>query len=270
MKCVLTIAGSDSCAGAGIQADLKTISALGAYGLTVITAVTAQNTKGVIKVQEINPDIVEAQLEALFSDINIDVVKIGMLSSKVLIEKVASYLKAKSYNNNLPIILDPVMVAKSGDRLLHVEAIEALKNKLFPISKIITPNIPEAETLLNTRINNINDMDAACLKLLDYGCEWAIVKGGHLDGEPVDVVGNNNKTYHISSKRINTNNSHGTGCSFSSAIAVNLANNLDVIDSVTKAKKYISTSLKTGFPIGKGVGILDHFCLSTIRKGELQ
>ncbi|MDD3268548.1 MAG: bifunctional hydroxymethylpyrimidine kinase/phosphomethylpyrimidine kinase [Syntrophomonadaceae bacterium] len=267
MRHILSIAGSDSCAGAGIQADLKTISALGGYGLTVITAVTAQNTTGVRAFQEVQLDIVQAQLEAIFADIRVDAVKIGMLASSQLIELITSFFsslykgrifKDKYDYAHLPLVVDPVMVAKSGDRLLAEAAVESLKSRLFPLATVITPNLPEAEKLLGRGIPNHAAMEESCRELLKMGPRYVVVKGGHLPGEPVDMVGNNNSVYMQGGKRIPGNNNHGTGCTFSSALATFLAQDYEVPEGVRKAKKYVEGCLKGGFAIGQGVGVMDH------------
>lgn len=268
MRHILSIAGSDSCAGAGIQADLKTISALGGYGLTVITAVTAQNTRGVSAYQAVELDIVQAQLEAIFADIRVDAVKIGMLASSQLIELIASFLSSlykgrifnEKYNyNQLPLVIDPVMVAKSGDRLLAEEAVESLKSRLFPLAAVITPNLPEAEKLLGRSISDPAAMESACRDLLNLGSQWVVVKGGHLPGEPMDIVGNNKSIYRQPGKRVSGNNNHGTGCTFSSALATCLAQGCEIPEAVSKAKKYVESSLAGGMAIGQGVGVMDHF-----------
>lgn len=266
MKHILSIAGSDSCAGAGIQADLKTISALGSYGLTVITAVTAQNTTGVLGVQEIAPEIVKAQLEAIFQDIRVDAVKIGMLSGTAVIEVVSSFFsflhKENGYQETkLPIILDPVMVAKSGDSLLQADAVGALKKQLLPQARVITPNIPEAEVLLGNKITTVDDMKDACSDLLKLGPDWVVVKGGHFEGEPVDVAANADEVHLIRGRRVATNNNHGTGCTLSSAIAAYIGQGYDELTAITRAKEYIQACLEHGFAVGRGVGILDHFAV---------
>lgn len=257
MKKVLSIAGSDSCAGAGIQADMKTISALGAYALTVITAVTAQNTQGVTAIQEIDTRIVRAQLQAIFDDIKVDAVKIGMLSSIELIEEVTGALLL--YAKNIPIVLDPVMVAKSGDRLLKIEAINSLKKNLFPLATIITPNLPETEELLEREIKGVKEMEEAAKELREITSAWVVVKGGHLGGEPLDVLAGPEGIFHLNGTRIRSQNNHGTGCTFAAAIATYLSQEHSVQESVSKAKIYVHKSLEKGFPIGKGVGVLDHF-----------
>lgn len=259
MKHILSIAASDSCAGAGLQADLKTISALGSYGLTVVTAVTAQNTRGVTAVQDIDRDVIYAQLEAIFSDIRVDAVKIGMLSAPSIVKVVAGYLSRESIYLRVPVVIDPVMIATSGDRLLDEEAITIMKQELFPLARIITPNLAEAEALLETRITGISDMEMACRELLKTGPNWVVIKGGHIPGEAVEVVGNADGIYRIEGKRIKTSNNHGTGCTFSAAIAVYLAQGYDELTAVKKAKEYIESTLQKGFAIGGGAGILQHF-----------
>jgi len=270
MKHILTIAGSDSCAGAGIQADSKTINALGSYALNVITAITAQNTKGVRTVQEIKAEVIYAQLEAIFSDIRVDAVKIGMLSSPEAIQAVAKFLRLlkkreepEEYNYaSLPIILDTVMVAKSGDRLLKKEAVECLKKELLPLATLITPNLPEAEELLGTKITSIDTMSTACRHLLTWGPQWVLVKGGHLTGEPIDVLGNEYIITNIPGSRIVTNNNHGTGCTLSAAIATYVGQGIDMLQAVKQAKSYVENCMRSGFAIGNGVGILDHHNLN--------
>jgi hydroxymethylpyrimidine/phosphomethylpyrimidine kinase len=259
MQNILSIAASDSCAGAGLQADLKTISALGAYCLTVLTAVTAQNTRGVTAVQNIDRKVVYAQLEAIFSDIKVDAVKIGMLSGPSIVKAVAEYLSRESIYSRVPVVIDPVMIASSGDRLLDEEAITIMKDELFPLARIITPNLAEAETLLGIKITGINDMEMACRELLKTGSRWVVIKGGHIPGEPVEVVGNAEGIYRVEGKRIKTSNNHGTGCTFSSAIAVYLAEGYDELPAVKKAKDYVESALRNGFAIGAGAGILQHF-----------
>lgn len=267
MRHILSIAGSDSCAGAGIQADIKTISALGSYGLTAITAVTAQNTRGVLAWQEIKAEIVRVQLEALFADIRVDAVKIGMLGSTRVIETISDFFTslfaqkifAKRHNySKLPLVIDPVMYAKSGDRLLEEGTIDVLRNKLLPLATVITPNLPEAEELLGKKIKNIADMEEAGRELLSLGTPWVVVKGGHLEGDPVDVVGHEDSTYLIEGRRVETSNNHGTGCTFSSAIATYLGQGYDMLTAIKKARLYVETTLQGGFAIGEGVGILKH------------
>lgn len=255
MNHILTIAGSDSCAGAGVQADLKTISALGAYGLCVLTSITAQNTQGVGAIQELEPWFIASQLDAIFSDIRVDAIKIGMLGSSAITQVVADYLAPK----DIPIVLDPVMVAKSGDRLLEPSAIDTLKRKLLPLAAVITPNLPEAEELVKFPVKSLTDMERACHQLLQWGTSWVVIKGGHLDGEPVDVIGHGDEIYHLTGRRIEGNNNHGTGCTYSSAIATGIAMGYQIPEAVRRAKDYIEMALEYGFAIGSGVGVLNHF-----------
>ncbi len=268
IKHVLSIAGSDSCAGAGLQADLKTIAALRAYGLSVVTAVTAQNTRGVRAIQEISPGVVRAQLEAIFTDIRVDAVKIGMLFSSELIEAVAGFfaelmlrhIPGQRYGyEDLPIVLDPVMVAKSGDKLLQPEAVLSLQKRLFPLVKIITPNLPEAEVLLRRNIGSLAEMEAASRELLKFGPAWVILKGGHLSGEPVDMVAHGQDVHYLEGAKITTTNNHGTGCTFSSALATFLSQGHDELTAARKAKQYVASAMAGGFAVGQGVGILQHF-----------
>lgn len=256
MKNVLTIAGSDSCGGAGIQADLKTFSALGTYGMSVITAVTAQNTQGVLDVQDITPDIVEKQIEAIFDDINVDAVKIGMVSNSNTIKTIAKNLRKYNVKN---IVLDPVMISKSGYDLLKPEAKSALIDELIPLATIITPNIPEAEEISEIKINNIDDMKKAANKIYKMGPKFVLVKGGHLSDTADDVLFDGKDIKILRGDRFKTKNTHGTGCTLSSAIASYIALGYSVYDAVKLAKDYITTAIKHSFSIGKGHGPTHHF-----------
>lgn len=271
MKKVLTIAGSDSCGGAGIQADLKTFSANGVYGMSVITAVTAQNTQGVFAVQDIDEDIIKAQIDAIFTDIVVDAVKIGMVSRISTIDAIGE--KLKQYKP-LNVVLDPVMISKSGYSLLKPESQTALINELIPLAAIITPNIPEAEEILKkvgadiTIIKTVEDMERATEEIYKLGCNNVLLKGGHMDGEAVDVLYNGKDIIHFHSQRINTKNTHGTGCTLSSAIASNLALGFNINDAVKNAKEYITTAIKHSLDIGHGVGPTNHF-YELYKKGGL-
>ncbi|MBV5279464.1 MAG: bifunctional hydroxymethylpyrimidine kinase/phosphomethylpyrimidine kinase [Campylobacteraceae bacterium] len=256
MKHCLTIAGSDSCGGAGIQADLKAFSAHGTYGMSVITAVTAQNTKGVFDVQDINPSVIAHQIEAIFDDIEVHAVKIGMVSRPETIEIIASTLKKYSLP---PLVIDPVMISKSGYDLLQPEAKKALIEILLPMATLITPNLPEAEVILGYAITTIEDMKKAARDLHKLGCKYVLVKGGHLVDDATDVLYDGAEFYLYESERFETINTHGTGCTISSAIAANLAKGLHVKDAVKEAKVYISNAIKHGFSIGHGVGPVHHF-----------
>ncbi|MCX7903405.1 MAG: bifunctional hydroxymethylpyrimidine kinase/phosphomethylpyrimidine kinase [Caloramator sp.] len=256
MKKVLTIAGSDSSGGAGIQADLKTFSAHFVYGMSVITSITAQNTKGILTAFDLPKEIIEMQIRAIYEDIDVDAVKIGMLSSRENIKTVANTLKYYKAKN---IVLDPVMISKSGFKLLKDEAITTLIEDLLPICTIITPNIDEASLMAGIRIKNIEDMEKACKIIYEFGAENVLVKGGHLDGEPIDVLYDGREFTYFKGKRIKSQNTHGTGCTLSSAIASNLALGYSIADSVKRSKEYIQGAIENSFSIGCGVGPLDHF-----------
>lgn len=255
MRTALTIAGSDSCGGAGIQADIKTMTAHGVYAMSAITALTAQNTIGVTDIMEVTPDFLAKQLEAVFTDINPDAVKIGMVSSRSLIETIADKLSKFQAKN---IVVDPVMVATSGSKLINNDAIEALKELLFPMATVITPNIPEAEVLSGIEINTTKDMiTAAGLISEKYHCA-VLCKGGHSLNDANDLLYNNGSYQWFIGKRIDNPNTHGTGCTLSSAIASNLAKGYDLNTSVTRAKCYISGALGAMLDLGKGSGPINH------------
>lgn len=258
---VLTIAGSDSGGGAGIQADLKTISANGCYGMSVITALTAQNTVGVKAIHPVPVAFVQQQIEAVFSDIGADAVKIGMLFSPELITCVAQQLEFFNVKN---IVLDPVMVATSGDKLLQDDAVEALKKHLIPMASVITPNLPEAEVLLNRILSSPSQIEQAAKDLAGLGCANILIKGGHFeDGASDDLLylGEKKQTIVLPGKRIATVNTHGTGCTLSSAIASFMASGESVEDAVEQGKKYITGALMGGaeYSLGKGHGPVHHF-----------
>lgn len=256
----VTIAGSDSGGGAGIQADLKTFSALGVYGASVIAALTAQNTKGVTGIHDVPPEFVTAQLDAVYSDLKVRATKIGMLSRPETIEAVAAGLKKYHAKN---IVLDPVMVAASGDRLLVPEAIDTIKRLLFPLADIITPNLAEAAALLDQPVaKHENEMAAQGEALLALGAKAVLVKGGHSDSKnAVDILVEPSGIHRFTSERIDTKNTHGTGCTLSSAIAAGLAKGLVMHDALAAAKGYITGALKAGvnLGIGSGHGPVHHF-----------
>jgi hydroxymethylpyrimidine/phosphomethylpyrimidine kinase len=259
MTIALTIAGSDSGGGAGIQADLKTFSALGVYGASVITALTAQNTRGVTGIHDAPADFVTQQIDAVLSDLKVDAVKIGMLSQPATIAAVAKGLAA--YKG--PIILDPVMVAASGDRLLVPEAVAALKAELIPLASLITPNLPEAAALLNREIAADEDaMTQQGRALLAQGAKAVLVKGGHGTGdESVDVLITPEKTRRYAARRIATQNTHGTGCTLSSAIAAFSARGLKLENAIAEAKDYLTGAIAAAdrLKIGHGHGPVHHF-----------
>lgn len=254
-KVVLTIAGSDSSGGAGIQADLKTMISNGVYGMSVITALTAQNTTGVTGILDINPEFVGKQLDAVFTDIRPDAVKIGMLSSDEIIEVISKKLIEYKAEN---IVVDPVMVATSGSKLIADEAIETMCDRLFPLAKVITPNIPEAEILSEMEIKSSDDMIEAAKKInKKYGCA-VLCKGGHSLNDANDLLFDGGNSYWFNGKRIDNPNTHGTGCTLSSAIASNLAKGKTLVESIENAKEYISLALAQMLDLGKGRGPMDH------------
>ncbi|KKM10260.1 phosphomethylpyrimidine kinase [Clostridiales bacterium PH28_bin88] len=256
MKKVLTIAGSDSCGGAGIQADLKTFASLRVYGISVVTAVTAQNTTGVYAVEEVSPAVVTAQIDCLFEDIPVDAVKIGMVSSTGIIQAIAQGLEKWDAQN---VVLDPVMVSKSGSDLLRPDARDALVNRLLPLATVVTPNIPEAQALAGRKITTVSDMEAAAKAIRDMGPCHVVIKGGHLEGEPVDVFYDGQQFTPLPARRVATKNNHGTGCTFSSAIAACLALGHSPLEAVRLAKEYITQAIAHSFSIGHGVGPTHHF-----------
>lgn len=254
----LIIAGSDSCGGAGIQADIKSCSAIGVYAATAITAVTAQNTLGVQGIQAITPDMVRQQIEAVLDDLIVDSIKIGMLSNAEIASTVAHTLR----HTNIPIILDPVMVSTSGHKLLSDDAIEVITQQLFPIAQLITPNIHEAELLSGITIKSDADITRAAHLILQCGCQAVLMKGGHLQGsEATDrLFTADSKTRHYTSRFIDTHNTHGTGCTLSSAIAAYRALGYDLTTSIEKAKSYVSQAIACGADVfaGRGHGSLNH------------
>jgi hydroxymethylpyrimidine/phosphomethylpyrimidine kinase len=256
----LTIAGSDSSAGAGIQADLKTFAALGVYGASVITALTAQNTRGVTGIHQVPPDFVAAQMDAVFSDLDVKAVKIGMVAQLATIEAIVAGLKRWSPNH---VVLDPVMVASSGDRLLAAEAVEALRTKLIPRASLITPNLPEAAALLDEPVAvSEADIERQGRRLLSMGCAAVLIKGGHGEGaESIDYLVRGSGTVVLTAPRIATKNTHGTGCSLSSAIAALLAKGEEMETAVRNAKTFISAAIAAAdrFSVGHGHGPIHHF-----------
>ena len=253
----LTIAGSDSGAGAGIQADLKTFAALGVYGVTVITAITAQNTVGVRAVQEIDPAVIAAQLDAVAEDFSIGALKTGMLSSAPIIEIVVAGIRRHRLG---PLVVDPVMIAKSGDRLLREDAVESLRRLLLPVAHVVTPNIPEAEVLAGRPIRSHSDRVAAGRAILELGVQAVVIKGGHSDEDPiVDLLVDHDGVHEFRAARIATSSTHGTGCTFSAAIAASLARGRDLPDAVGEARDYLSRLLAAAPGLGHGHGPMNHF-----------
>jgi hydroxymethylpyrimidine/phosphomethylpyrimidine kinase len=257
MHTALTIAGSDSGAGAGIQADLKTFAAHGVYGTCAITAVTAQNTRGVVCWQALEADLVTAQIEAVVSDIGADAVKIGMLANAAIAEAVAAAVRAL----DLPqVVVDPVMIAKGGDRLLSDDAVATIRSELLPLAHVVTPNIPEAEALTGMPIRTLDDMRAAAARLLALGPRVVLVKGGHAAGpESVDVCVTATDSFEIRTPRIETPHTHGTGCTLASAIAANLARGLPDRQAIERAREYLDGAIRHAPRLGGGHGPLNHF-----------
>ena len=255
IKKVLTIAGSDSSGGAGIQADIKTITCHKMYAMSAITALTAQNTTGVYGVQEATPEFVGQQIDCIFNDIRPDAVKIGMVSSSKIIKVIVE--KLKKYNAE-SIVVDPVMVATSGSQLLEKEAMSTLINELLPMGTVITPNIPEAEILCGFKINEQDDMLRAAKKIAASIKGGVLIKGGHFSNTADDLLYIDGKEVWYKQEKIYNENTHGTGCTLSSAIACNLADGYSIEDSIRNAKSYITGALKAGLNLGKGSGPLEH------------
>ncbi|RVU80805.1 bifunctional hydroxymethylpyrimidine kinase/phosphomethylpyrimidine kinase [Leucothrix sargassi] len=262
----LTIAGSDSSGGAGIQADLKAFSALGCYGASVITALTAQNTQGVTGIHAVPTDFITQQLEAVFSDLNIAAVKIGMLATPEVISTVAEFLtEQRRIKPDLAIVLDPVMVAKGGDKLLEDDAVGALSEKLVPLATVLTPNVPEAAFLLaRDNAENIDEMADQGQALLSLGCQHVLVKGGRLSSDNVnsaDLWINKDSTSTLTTPRIPTKNTHGTGCTLSAAIAAKLAHGKTAEEAIRESKDYVSAAIAAAdsLTIGQGRGPVHHF-----------
>ncbi len=251
MKRVLTIAGSDSGGGAGIQADLKTITLLGEYGMSVLTGLTAQNTRGVYAIHEIPPPFVEKQIEVVLSDIGVDAVKTGMLVNGEIIGVVAKKILQYGIEK---VVVDPVMVAKSGTLLLREDGCEALIKELIPLAMVVTPNLMEASVLTRSKVSNLEEMKRAAHKIYQFGPKYVLVKGGHLKGRAVDVLFDGKRFIEIGAQRIESKNTHGTGCTFASAIATFLAKGEEVLEAVRRAKDFITLAIRSGLRIGKGNG----------------
>lgn len=257
-KIVMTIAGSDSSAGAGIQSDLKTFDNYRVYGLTVITAITAQNTTGVQKTYEVPPIMIDAQLKSLFADFKISAVKTGMLSSDKAVKVVAKNLKGK----NLKIVIDPIVLSKNDFPLLDTKGIEALKKYLMPLAYLVTPNLNEAELLSGFKIKSGHELNLAAKKIYSFGCRYVLIKGGHFSKQlgiekGVDILFDGARFTTIKSAYINSNNTHGIGCTLSAAITANIARGLKIQNAIIDAKLYIVKSLKKSIKIGKGVSPIE-------------
>lgn len=258
MKVALTIAGSDSGGGAGIQADVKAMQANGVFAASVIAAVTAQNTVAVTNAFELPLEVIEAQIDAVFDDIPISATKTGMLSSAEIISLVARKIEEREAQ---PLVVDPVMISKSGFRLLKEDAVETLKAKLLPLATVVTPNAHEAEDLTGIRITSIEAAKEAARAIHRLGAKAVLVKGGHIeeDDEAIDVLFDGKQTYSFAAPRIKTKNTHGTGCTYASAIAANLARGFTLRESIARSKRYVTDAIRHGFSIGAGHGPTHHF-----------
>ncbi|HUF54761.1 MAG TPA: bifunctional hydroxymethylpyrimidine kinase/phosphomethylpyrimidine kinase [Dehalococcoidia bacterium] len=253
----LSIAGSDPSGGAGIQTDLKTMSALGCYGMAVITALTAQNTREVTGVHEAPAEFVGRQIEAIYDDITPDAVKTGMLANAAIIEVVADKARKYGFRN---LVVDTVMVAKSGDRLLREDAVAAMREKLVPLAHVLTPNLPEAEDLLGRKLESDEAIREGAQELQAMGAANVVMKGGHREGDTVvDVLFDGESFHEFSGPRVRTTSTHGTGCTFASAIASYLARGETVVDAVMKARGYLQGALEQAYPVGGGHGPVNHF-----------
>ncbi|WP_199547477.1 bifunctional hydroxymethylpyrimidine kinase/phosphomethylpyrimidine kinase [Streptomyces sp. N35] len=251
---VLTVAGSDSGGGAGIQADLKTMLALGTHGMSVLTAVTAQNSVGVQGVWELPVEAVRAQYRSVADDIGVQAVKTGMLASAELVETVAELLAG----TDAPAVVDPVGVSKHGDSLLAQAALDSVRTKLLPVATVATPNLDEVAQLTGVRVSAEADLRRAAAALLEFGPRWALIKGGHLPGEAVDLLTDGSEEIWLRAPRHDNRHTHGTGCTLASAIASGLAKGLEVPEAVRQAKDYVTGAIAAGFALGAGIGPVDH------------
>jgi hydroxymethylpyrimidine/phosphomethylpyrimidine kinase len=267
MKKVLSIAGSDCSGGAGIQADLKTFSAHGVFGMSAVVSVVAENTSRVIAIQDVAPDMIENQIDAVFEDIEVDAVKIGMLSTPDCMRAVAGRLRRWQPKN---IVVDPVMYAKNGAPLMAPDATDSLIEMVIPLADVLTPNIPEAEKIAGASIGDrarrrdlsldwVGAMEDLAGRIHRMGCRNVLVKGGHSTGRAVDVLFDGSRFFHFDAPRVDTKNTHGTGCTYSSAIASNLALGMDMKQAIKRAKAYVTTAIQHSLPIGKGHGPTHHF-----------
>lgn len=261
----LTIAGTDPTGGAGVQADLKTFQELQAYGMSVITSVVAQNTTGVQKIEHVSLEMIEAQLTSVFSDVPVHAVKTGMIANQDMMDLIHAQLK----DENIPYVIDPVMVATSGDALISEDARDYLRDNLLPLSTVVTPNLPEAEFLTGKQIHTVDDMQAAAETIVhDFGAGAALVKGGHLsaDEDATDFLYDGNKMHTFTTKRIDTKNTHGTGCTYSAAMTAYLAKGLPLYDAVKEAKTFVTAAIRESIDIGAGSGPTKHWAIRGVEK----
>lgn len=253
---VLAVGGSDSGGGAGIQADLKTLTSLGVYGATAVTSITIQNTQGIYDVRDLPPDLVVRQIEAVLEDIGADAVKSGMLSNAYVVEAVAECFEQRRPSN---FVLDPVLAAGGGRRLLAEDALDVLKTRLFPLAALVTPNIPEAEALTGLSIRGEDDVKRAGDQILAHGCQGVVIKGGHATGEEsVDWLFDGAVWRRFSARRVDSPHTHGTGCTFAAAIAAHLALGRDLAESVERAKQFVTEAIRSAMPLGRGRGPINH------------
>ncbi len=265
LKTALTIAGSDCSGGAGIQADLKTFSANGVFGMSVVTSVVAENTSKVISVENISVKTIADQIDAVFEDIEVNAVKIGMLNDAERMNIVAD--KLNQYQPQF-VVTDPVMIAKGGHALMQSDALSVLKERIIPSAFLLTPNLPEAEAITGLVIKTADDMKQAAEQIYSLGAANVLIKGGHLDGDALDILYDGREFHLYSCERINTKNTHGTGCTYSSAIAANLAKGVPVALAVANAKEYVTTAIRHSLAIGRGHGPTNHF-YELYKKGNL-
>ncbi|NBE50847.1 bifunctional hydroxymethylpyrimidine kinase/phosphomethylpyrimidine kinase [Streptomyces boluensis] len=251
---LLTVAGSDSGGGAGIQADLKTMLALGTHGMSVVTAVTAQNSLGVQGAWELPVEAVRAQYRSVVDDIGVQAVKTGMLASAELVEAVAELLAG----TDAPTVIDPVGISKHGDSLLAASALDSVRTRLLPVATVATPNLDEVAQLTGVHVESEDGLRRAAAALLDFGPRWALIKGGHLSGDAVDLLTDGTEEHWLRAPRHDNRHTHGTGCTLASAIAAGLAKGLTVPDAVRAAKEYVTGAIAAGFALGEGIGPVDH------------
>ncbi|GEL78120.1 bifunctional hydroxymethylpyrimidine kinase/phosphomethylpyrimidine kinase [Tenuibacillus multivorans] len=256
--CALTIAGTDPTGGAGIQADLKTFQELKSYGMSVVTSAVAQNTTGVQSVHHLPIDFIDEQLESVFTDMPVHAVKTGMIATIEMMEVIYEKLS----RSPIPYVMDPVMVATSGDVLIEVQARDYLRDYLLPLTEVVTPNIPEAEFLTGLKIESFDDMKKAAQTIVeDFGAKAALVKGGHLNEEATDILYDGAGFHHFTSERIQTTSTHGTGCTYSAALTAHLSQGHSLVDAVNRSKKFVTAALKHAHPLGSGHGPTNHWGL---------
>jgi len=252
----LTIAGSDSGGGAGVQADLKTFASFGVYGTCAVVAVTAQNSRAVTAIHKVPPEVVVAQIEAVMADLGVDAAKTGMLASRLLTEAVAAAVRRLGIPN---LVVDPVMVSKDGTHLLDPDAVETLRSRLLPLARVVTPNLPEAEILLGRQLFDPEAVRRAACEIREMGPQNVVIKGGHVGGEPMDLLYDGTSFTEYPGKRVHTSSDHGTGCTFSAAITALLALGNDLKEAVGEAKQFVEDALRAAPVLGAGHGPLDHF-----------